>query len=411
MHNVFGGSQMLMLEMAVGVVSVLIWLYLLFLNGNFWRAAATSSTWNNCGKRGSGMDARENLAGCVPKWELPAVVVIVPARNEAATIGQAVTSLLNQQYGGPVHVIVVDDASTDATAQVARAAAKGDERLTVISGQALPEGWSGKVWAMQQGAGAARDLDAKFLLLTDADVVHAPDSLVTLVTIAQDSGYDLASLMVRLHCESAAERLLIPVFVFFFFMLYPPRWIADPRKRTAGAAGGCMLVRPQALERAGGMKAISGEVIDDCALAHQVKHSGGRVWLGLSADTASVRAHGSFREIGRMVARTAFNQLHHSALMLSAAVVGLAITFVAPIALLFGRSTPAMTLGAVAWSLMTLAYLPMVRFYGLNPLWAVTLPLSASFYMGATVWSAVKFWSGRGGEWKGRAQDVGRQQH
>lgn len=334
-----------------GAVAVLAWVYLLLGRGWFWRGVHRCSTRNICRRRKAQIGS-----------EL-AVVAVVPARNERATIGRSVLSLFGQEFGGSLHFVVVDDQSSDGTAEVARAAAGCANRLTVVKGKPLPEGWSGKVWAMQQGIEAGRAFAPSFFLLTDADVVHAPDSIATMVATAEARGHDLTSFMVRLHCESAGERLLIPAFVYFFFMLYPPRWIADPRKTTAGAAGGCMLVRAEALERAGGLAAIRGEVIDDCALARLVKRTGGRVWLGLSEDTVSVRAYGGFSEIGRMIARTAFNQLHHSALMLAGALAGLALTFVGPIALLFCGVTAAIALGAVAWALMTMSFLPTVRYY------------------------------------------------
>src|SRR5208283_4539025 len=223
-----------------------------------------------------------------------------------------------------------DDSSTDDTAPAAREAALRfghANALTVLAGQSLPTGWSGKLWAVQQGIEQALGLRPRFLLLTDADVQHAPDSIATLVAVAEGGGYDLASFMVKLHCRSVAEKLLIPAFVFFFFMLYPPEWVRDPRRRTAGAAGGCMLIRPAALERIGGITAIRQEIIDDCALARAVKRSGGKVWLGLAPETRSLRAYHTFGEIERMVARTAFNQLRHSAWLLLGTVLGMLLVF------------------------------------------------------------------------------------
>jgi hopene-associated glycosyltransferase HpnB len=270
----------------------------------------------------------------------------------------------------------------------------------------LPDGWTGKLWAVEQGIRQAIKLRPEFLLLTDADIVHSPENVATLVAVARAGNYDLASFMVKLHCRSLAERLLIPSFVFFFFLLYPPDWIRDPKRKTAGAAGGCMLIRPEALERAGGIASIGSEIIDDCALAKAVKRSGGYVWLGLTRDTRSDRAYGSFAEIERMIARTAFNQLGHSALLLIGAIIGMFLSYLLPLFLICSRDRTGVSLGATAWFLTTLAYFPTVRFYGLNPLWSLTLPLSAAFYMAATVHSAFKFWTGRGGEWKGRVQDT-----
>jgi hopene-associated glycosyltransferase HpnB len=306
---------------------------------------------------------------------------------------------------GRIHVFVVDDNSTDGTANVARQAAGTDrDRVTVIGGQILPPGWSGKLWAVQQGVEQALGIDPDFLLLTDADIEHDSHNVAQLVAIA-DQGYDIASFMVKLHCRSVAERMLIPAFVFFFFMLYPPEWIRDPRRGTAGAAGGCILIRPSALKQIGGLAAIRGEIIDDCALARAVKKTGGRVWLGTTADTHSVRPYETFGEIERMIARTAFNQLRHSFWLLLGTVVGMLLIYVLPFALMLSGSAKLGLIGAIAFGLMCASYLPMVWFYGLNFLWALTLPFSAAFYTGATIHSAVKYWTGRGGEWKGRTQD------
>jgi hopene-associated glycosyltransferase HpnB len=222
--------------------------------------------------------------------------------------------------------------------------------------------------------------------------------------VAEKGKYDLVSLMVKLHCKTLAEKLLIPAFVFFFFKLYPPKWTADTRRRTAGAAGGCVLIRPEALVRAGGMAAIRGEIIDDCALARRVKQSGGKVWLGLTPSSYSARPYLSFTEIGAMISRTAFNQLHHSRAILAGTLLGLVLTYVLPIALLFSGNS-AVALGILAWALMAVAYLPMVRFYKVNVIWAATLPFAALFYMGATLHSAIQYWAGSGGRWKGRVQD------
>lgn len=370
-------------------VAFFVWTYLLLGRGRFWRLGTITV------RSGAAVPPRR-------------VAIIIPARNEAAVIARSISSLL-EAANNSLQVFLVDDASSDCTAQLAlqAAAALGKSgSLTVIEAKPLPPGWSGKLWAVSQGVDAARAFAPDFLLLSDADIVHSPATLPALVAIAE-GGYDLVSFMVKLHCRSLPEKLLIPAFVFFFFMLYPPAWISDPRRSAAGAAGGCLLIRPEALARAGGIEAIRGQIIDDCSLARAVKLSGGRVWLGLSETSASVRPYGSFAEIGRMISRTAFNQLHHSTLLLLAALAGLTLTYLVPPALLFSRHAVPVALGAAAWAGMTLAYLPMVRFYRLNPLWALTLPLAALLYMGATFDSAFKFWLGRGGQWKGRAQDPG----
>jgi hopene-associated glycosyltransferase HpnB len=379
-----------LLALIAGSVCVILWLYLLLAHGRFWRVQHV----------GSEAAAEPAIAG--------PIAVVIPARNEADVIGDAMRSLFQQTCAGVIHIFLVDDHSTDGTAEAAQKAASSSSNpaaLTVISGQPLPAGWTGKLWALQQGIDQAILLRPQFLLLTDADIRHSPHSIATLVGIADRGGYDLASFMAKLHCRNLPERLLIPAFVFFFFLLYPPEWIRNPQRKIAGAAGGCILIRPEALGRAGGVAAIRGEIIDDCALANRVKRSGGRVWLSVTPDTHSLRAYETFGEIERMVARTAFNQLQHSAWLLIGAVVGLLLTYLLPLALILSNSHTLVLLGAAAYLLMWVAYLPMVRFYGLNPAWALTIPFSAPFYMMATVHSALNYWSGRGGEWKGRAQD------
>lgn len=373
-----------------GIISLLIWAYLLLGRGGFWRI--------------------HHVAPQLSSHENPVqIAVIVPARNEADVVSRAIRSLLQQHGENAVHIFLVDDGSTDGTVQAARdaaAAAGAVGKLTVIEGSVLPAGWSGKLWAMQQGIERARASAPDFFLFTDADVEHASDSLSALISMAQTGPYDMASFMVKLHCETPAEKLLVPAFVFFFFKLYPPAWVANPRRATAGAAGGCILIRSATLAQAGGIEAIRQEVIDDCALAARVKRTGGRLWLGASATTRSIRPYGSFSEIGRMISRSAFNQLGHSSMLLLLSMVGMAVTYFLPpaLALFSHRAAPA-ALGAAAWLLMMISYVPVLRMYRLNPLWAMALPAIAVFYVGATFHSAWKYWSGRGGEWKGRVQD------
>ena len=372
-----------MIPEAAGALSLGIWLYLLLARGGFWRM------------REPGSLAR--VDECVD--DLPHVVAVVPARNEAAGVGAAVASLAAQRFAGEFRIVLVDDASDDGTAEAARAAAPGDV-LRVIAASPLPTGWTGKMWAVSEGIRAAGD--PEYLLFTDADIVHPPENVKDLLARARSGGYDLVSYMVRLHCRSVAEQALIPAFVFFFFMLYPPG------QETKCAAGGCMLIRRTALERIGGMARIRAEVIDDCALARAVKQSGGKVWLGLSRATRSVREYRTFGEIGSMIARTAFTQLGYSVWILAGTVAGLVVTYLVPPALtLFAPDSAGRGMGAAAWLLMTAAYWPSVRYYGCAWFWAPLLPCVAAFYLGATVWSAVTYWTGRGGMWKGRAAAVG----
>jgi hopene-associated glycosyltransferase HpnB len=373
----------------VASLAAVTWLYLAFGRGFFWRLESINA--KTAGKT--------EFSGTV--------AAIIPARNEAELIGLVVTSLLSQSV--PMTVFLVDDESTDGTAEVARRAAEkagSANALVVIESETRPAKWTGKLWAMRQGIERARTLNPEWLLLTDADVLHDTKTVANLGSIASQEPYDLVSFMVKLHCESFAEKLLIPAFVYFFFMLYPPAWVRDPRRSTAGAAGGCMLVRTEALERAGGLAAIRDAVIDDCSLARLLKQQGGRLCLGPTDQSESLRRYKTFSEIERMVSRTAFNQLNHSSLLLICTIIGMMIVYLAPPLLLLSGNAGAIMMDIAAWAIMTITYRPMARYYRLNPAWALSLPLSAVFYMGATIHSAVKYWSGRGGEWKGRSQDV-----
>ncbi|HTW74878.1 MAG TPA: glycosyltransferase [Steroidobacteraceae bacterium] len=397
----------------LAALPLLIWMYLLTARGGFWRVSRQMNPW------AAGTD-RTGRAG-----PLPRVVAVIPARNEAASIGTTVSSLLRQRFAGSLRVIVVDDGSTDGTAAAARAAAQTADaadaahavdsayavdsapRLTLIHGAPLAPGWTGKLWALQQGVEAAQALAPDYLLFTDADIEHEPDCLAGLIANAEAGRRDLVSYMVRLSVDTAAERCLIPAFVFFFLKLYPPRWTASPRSSTAGAAGGCILIRPQALHRIGGLTALRAQIIDDCALARAVKDSGGRLWLGLTRRARSLRRYGSFGQIGDMISRTAFSQLRHSYGLLAATLLGLAVTYLLPPLLLLTHDPVAVALGLAAWILMSACYLPMVLFYDVCAAWSLCLPAIAAFYAGATVHSAVRYALGRGGLWKGRAQDPG----
>jgi hopene-associated glycosyltransferase HpnB len=328
----------------------------------------------------------------------PAVVAIVPARDESATIGIVVASLRAQNYPGRFDILVVDDQSSDGTGDLARPVAG------VLSGSPRPEGWTGKVWAMAQGVEEAgrRHPDAELLLFTDADIAHAPGELRRMVARLIDRKLDLASLMVRLATNTLAERAIVPAFVYFFRLLYPFAWVNDPAKPTAAAAGGYMLVRRDTLAEIGGLAAIKGALIDDCALAAAIKGKGGRIHLDLAVDTVSLRPYG-WAGLWRMIARSAYTQLNHSPPLLLGTVIGMTVGFLLPpVHAIFGA--PGALPALFAWALMALSYLPMLRFYRLSPLWAPLLPLVALFYLGATVDSARRYWIGRGGEWKGRVQ-------
>jgi hopene-associated glycosyltransferase HpnB len=370
--------------LALAAVPVPIWLGLIGFRGGFWRAD-------------------QFLPEDPPELaEWPAVVAVIPARNEAATIGETVASLLAQDYRGGLDVIVVDDSSTDGTAQAAGRA----DRLTVIAGKPLEPGWTGKLWAVKQGLDAADRMHggAPYVLLTDADIRHDPRNLRRLVAKAEGDGLDLVSLMVLLRCRGFWERLLIPAFVFFFQKLYPFSWVNDPRQPTAAAAGGCMLVRRHALRAIGGVETIRGRLIDDCALAAVIKKRGA-IWLGLTDEVESRRSYETLGEVWTMVSRTAFEQLRHSLPALIGACLTMSVTYLVPPLAAMGvlGGGAGMALGVVAWAgLMPLAYRPTLRLYQLPAAWALALPLAALLYTLMTLTSAVRHWRGEGGAWKGR---------
>lgn len=360
----------------LGAAACLSWAVLLLGRGMFW-----------LGREHDRAPAPEPAA-----W--PAVTILVPARDEAETIGTVVAALRAQDYPGEFGLWVIDDRSTDGTAALASGAA-------VVTGGPRAPGWTGKLWALQQGVDAARP-DTPYLLFTDADILHAPDSLRRLVARAEAGGLVLTSLMARLRCESPAERWFIPAFIFFFQMLYPFAWANDPRARTAAAAGGCVLLRREALARAGGLAAIRGAMIDDCALAAILKLQG-PTWLGLTDRVVSLRASPDLAPIRRMVARTAYAQLRHSPLLLVAMLGALSLVFLAPPWLaLFGQG-PARVLGIAAWGAMALAFAPTLRFYRLSRWRGMALPVIAAAYMLFTLDSAWAHYRGRGGMWKGEA--------
>jgi hopene-associated glycosyltransferase HpnB len=362
-----------------------IWLYLTLARGGFWR----------CAERDEG--------GSAPAlW--PRVTAVIPARDEAESVGQTIGSLLRQDYPGAFDVVMVDDGSSDGTAEVARAAATAAaERLRVVPGAPLPAGWTGKLWAMKQGVERASASAPQFLLFTDADIVYAPDALRRLVSRALRDDLGLVSLMAKLRCESFVERALIPAFIFFFQMLYPFAWVNRRDNSVAAAAGGCMLARRDALEAIGGVASIRGALIDDCALARRIK-SIAPIRLALTDAVTSLRAYSMFGEARAMIARSAYAQLRHSPLLLAGTVAGLTLTYLAPPLLaLFARGF-AQYIGLVAWALMAIAFQPTLSFYKRSPLWGVFLPVIAAVYMAFTLDSAYQHARGRGGFWKGRTQ-------
>ena len=377
---------------ALALLTLAIWLYLLFGRGFFWLARGTDEA----------RSERRAVVRSENKESLPSVVAVIPARNEAAVVGRAIASLLAQDYAGDFRIVLVDDHSSDGTADAARMAAGAQsDRIAIVAARPLPAGWTGKLWALSEGVRQIAVPPALYLF-TDADIAHHPSNLSELVARLEGERRDLVSLMVKLRCESLAERFLIPPFVFFFAMLYPFAWSNDSRRATAAAAGGCILLRRSAYERIGGWESLKGELIDDCALARKVKR-GGAIWLGLTQRTISLRAYPRIADIWNMVARTAYTQLGYSPLLLGGTVLGMTATYFLPLVLLLSGGGAAV-IGALSWAAMVVAYAPMLRFYGLSLAWAPLLPAAASVYLAAAVASAWRHWRGRGGEWKGRVQ-------
>ncbi len=378
-------------ELSLAIVGVAAWFYLLAARGGFWRA-----------------DIRDEPQDCPEPLQWPVVVAVIPARNESQVIGKTLPTLLSQDYPKPLRVVLVDDQSDDGTGEEALAAARScgaSDRLALLRGQPLPPGWAGKLWAVKQGVDEAlsRPDTPVFLLLTDADIAYDPTAVRQLVARAEAQSLVLASLMVKLRCETLAERALIPAFVFFFQMLYPFAWVNRRDCAMAAAAGGCMLVRAGALKAAGGIEPIRASLIDDCALGRALKRQG-PVWLGLTGSVRSLRPYPRFEDVRRMVARSAYDQLNYSPLLLAGTVIAMTLTYLVPPLLAFFGNGLAQALGLAGWGLMTLAFLPIVRFYRLSPLWALALPLIASAYTIFTIDSALQHWRGKGGLWKGRVQ-------
>lgn len=380
-----------LLALILAIISLLIWVVLTFLRGAFWQVLAFDDD----------IAKKESLE----RW--PRVAAVVPARNEAEFIARTVESLAKQEYAGELRVAVVDDHSEDGTGSLAREAAAragASERVLILQGAALESGWTGKLLAMRQGVESSVAQEADYFWFTDADIEHAPDTLRRLVQRAEKDNLDLVSLMVLAQVNSLPERLLIPPFLYFFLKLYPPSWTAGRRRKTAGAAGGCILLKRTALGGIGGLAAIRGEVIDDCAMARAVKRTGRGIWMGLTRKSVSLRTYTSFTEIRDLIARTAFTQLGYSSLLLTGTLLGMFVTYLLPVIFTFSARPVVWRLGLAAWALMAITYLPTVRFHRMSPLWAAALPVAAAFYTYATWVSAVRYWLGRGGQWKGRAQ-------
>jgi hopene-associated glycosyltransferase HpnB len=373
----------------LATIALAVWLYLLTARGVFWR----------CAER----DDRAQPPAPAAGW--PRIVALVPARDEADAIAKSIGSLIAQDYAGAFTVILVDDDSSDGTADIARRLAGADARLTVVTGGALPAGWTGKLWALKQGIDAAMALPQApdYVLLTDADIVHASDSVSRLVARATQQDLVLTSLMVKLRCQSLAERVNIPAFIFFFQMLYPFAWVNRPQHKVAAAAGGCMLVHTETLRRAGGIAAIRGALIDDCTLARTLK-AHGPIWLGLTERVHSIRPYPALADIRHMVVRSAYAQLRYSPLLLLGTAIGMTLTYLVPPLLAIFGSGPARMLGLATWLLMSLAFQPTLRLYRLSPLWGFALPAIALEYLIFTLDSAWQYVRGRGGSWKGRAQ-------
>jgi hopene-associated glycosyltransferase HpnB len=371
----------------LGLIPLVIWLGLLLAHGRFWTA-----------------EQRDDRDVPPEPTAWPAVVAVVPARDEADVIARSIGSLLAQDYPGEFRVVLVDDSSSDGTAAVAHAEAARlgrSDRLQVLTGEPLPSGWTGKLWAVHQGALHAEELQPKYLWLTDADIGHAPDNLRSLVARAEAKGLVLTSLMAELHCRTWPERFLIPAFVFFFQMVYPFARVNRPGP-VGAAAGGVMLADREALKRAGGIAAIRKALIDDCALGALMKKQG-PIWLGLTHRATSLRPYETIAQIGRMVSRSAYAQLDYSPVKLIGVVLGMGLVYMAPLAALFFGGTPAL-LGLLTYLLMALSFQPMLRFYRVSPLWGLALPAIGAAYTLFTVQSAVQMWRGKGGLWKGRAQ-------
>jgi hopene-associated glycosyltransferase HpnB len=374
----------------IAALGLIAWLYLVLLHGGFWLTR----------------EREEDFIGAEKGFEWPPVVAIVPARNEADVLPWSLASLAAQDYPGEFSIVLVDDQSEDGTADAARRVGeRAGRKITIVSGTPLPAGWTGKVWAMQQGiaAASAGEKPPRYFLLTDADIGYESGVLASLVQRASVEKRVLTSVMAKLNCRSFAEKALIPAFVFFFKMLYPFAWANRALARCAAAAGGCMLVERSALERAGGIGTIRNALIDDCTLAKVMKVQG-PIWLGMSERVLSLRPYPKVEDIRRMVARSAYAQLRYSPLLLLGTVAGMSLLYLAPPLIILAGSYPAWVFSTAAYLLMALSFQPTLRFYHRSPLWGLGLPLIAAAYLVFTLDSAFQHSAGRGGLWKGRIQ-------
>jgi hopene-associated glycosyltransferase HpnB len=365
----------------IAIATFSIWGWLLLFHGRFWLSKPV-------------IESRQPPSG------KSKVAVVIPARDEAENIRQSLLSLLAQNYNGGLAIILVDDNSTDGTGAIAQDLASTDSRLAIISGKPLQPGWTGKLWAVSQGLEHPDAKAADYVLLTDADIFHEPDHISNLVAKAETDGLDLVSEMVQLHCRTFSERALIPAFIFFFQMLYPFSRVNDPQKKTAAGAGGTMLVSQMSLRRIDGVSRICHNLIDDVALAREIKQTG-KIWLGHSEKATSLRIYSRPAEIWNMIARTAYVQLNHSPLLLLATCLGMLLIYVAPLLLLPVHRWPSI-LGFITWCMMAFAFLPTLRRYRGSPFWGFALPAIGLFYLGATIASAIRHYRGKGGAWKSR---------
>ncbi len=377
----------------LALLPLLAWLYLLSLHGRFWLA-----------------QPRLDDAPAKPLQSWPKVIAVVPARNEADVIEQALKNLVRQDYPGGFEIRLVDDHSEDQTGTLARQVASGsDGRLSVLDAPERPPGWVGKLWALHSGTVQTTE-EPVYWWLTDADIAHEPDTLRRLVTKAEEERFAQVSLMVRLSCSSLWEKLLIPAFVFFFQKLYPFPWVTADRRGISAAAGGCVLVRAETLREAGGIAAIKGAIIDDCSLAANLRpaarKAGRGLFLGLTLQSHSIRPYSGLMEIWAMVARSAYTQLHYNPLLLLGTLFGMLLLYLLPPLLVltwpWHGNVMAALLGAVTWGLMAVAWLPTLRLYALSAWRGLLLPLAGLFYTAMTFDSARLHWLGKGAAWKGR---------